>query len=218
MNRIQVKRLGICPYFPVWREMQCYTTARNACSTDQIWLLQHQPVYTLGMAAKDTPLPADGNIPVVHSDRGGQITYHAPGQLLAYLLLDLGRYKLRAKEYVHMLEAIIIDVLAHWSVVAQRRPGAPGVYLEDAKIAAIGIRIRRNYCYHGIAINVNMNMSPWQSIDPCGYQGLAVTQLAEHVAGITVSQVASYLQQHILVTLADRESIPDAPIAVQAVP
>ena len=179
-----VKRPGCVDYLPAWRAMQDFTAARTADTQDEIWLLQHPPVYTLGVAGKPEHLPRVANgIPVVRSDRGGQITYHGPGQLVIYLLLDMRRRALGVRPLVRMMEQAVIDSLAASGVTAHGRNEAPGVYVNKAKIAALGLRIRNGCCYHGLALNVDMDLSPFDAINPCGYPGLAVTQTRD--LGIT---------------------------------
>jgi len=174
---VRVRRLGRVEYEPTWRAMQAFTTQRGADSADELWLLEHPPVYTLGVAGRTEHLPRVANgIPVVRTDRGGQITYHGPGQVVLYLLLDLRRRGLSVRPLVRIMEQAVIDLLAAYGVPAAGRHEAPGVYVGGAKIAALGLRIRNNCCYHGLAFNVDMDLSPFHSIDPCGYTGLAVTQ------------------------------------------
>lgn len=174
---VRVRRLGRAEYEPTWRAMQAFTTQRGADSADELWLLEHPPVYTLGVAGRTEHLPRVANgIPVVRTDRGGQITYHGPGQVVLYLLLDLRRRGLSVRPLVRIMEQAVIDLLAAYGVAAAGRHEAPGVYVDGAKIAALGLRIRNNCCYHGLAFNVDMDLSPFHTIDPCGYSGLAVTQ------------------------------------------
>ena len=174
---VRVLRLGRAEYVPTWRAMQAFTTQRGADSADELWLLEHPPVYTLGVAGRTEHLPRVANgIPVVRTDRGGQITYHGPGQVVLYLLLDLRRRGLSVRPLVRIMEQAVIDLLAAYGVAAAGRHEAPGVYVGGAKIAALGLRIRNNCCYHGLAFNVDMDLSPFHTIDPCGYSGLAVTQ------------------------------------------
>ena len=174
---VRVRRLGRAEYEPTWRAMQAFTTQRGADSADELWLLEHPPVYTLGVAGRSEHLPRVANgIPVVRTDRGGQITYHGPGQVVLYLLLDLRRRGLSVRPLVRIMEQAVIDLLAAYGVAGAGRHEAPGVYVDGAKIAALGLRIRNNCCYHGIAFNVDMDLSPFHTIDPCGYSGLAVTQ------------------------------------------
>ncbi len=176
---LQVRRLGRQPYLPVWQAMRAFTDGRGATTTDELWLLQHDPVFTLGQAGKWEHVLAAGEIPVLPVDRGGQVTYHGPGQIVAYPLLDLRRLGLGVRELVQRIEQAIIDTLDVWNVVALRRAGAPGVYVGAAKIAALGLRVRRGCSFHGLAFNVAMDLEPFRRINPCGYQGLAVTQLSD---------------------------------------
>ena len=166
-------------YEPIWRAMQHFTAERDADTADEIWLLQHPPVFTLGLAGKPEHLLRDIGVPLVQVDRGGQITYHGPGQIVAYLLLDLNRRRLKVRELVHAMEQAIIDLLADYAIAAARRPGAPGVYVGDAKVAALGLRVRRGCSYHGLSLNVAMDLAPFAAINPCGYSGLPVTQLRD---------------------------------------
>jgi lipoyl(octanoyl) transferase len=156
--------------------MKAFTAARDAATRDEIWLLEHPPVFTLGQGAKPEHLLDPGAIPVVRTDRGGQVTYHGPGQAVIYLLLDLRRLGFGVKELVRRMEQAVIDLLAEYGVAAERRPGAPGVYAGGAKIAALGLRVRGGCCYHGLAFNVDMDLEPFRRINPCGYPGLEVTQ------------------------------------------
>ena len=174
---VHLRRLGQVEYEPTWRAMQAFTATRAADTADEIWLLEHPPVYTLGVAGRAAHLPRVANgIPVVRTDRGGQITYHGPGQVVIYTLLDLRRRGLAVRPLVRLLELSVIDLLAAYGVAAAARVEAPGVYVEGAKIAALGLRIRDGCCYHGLAFNADMDLTPFRAIDPCGYSGLAVTQ------------------------------------------
>jgi lipoyl(octanoyl) transferase len=173
----RLRRLGRVDYEPTWRAMQAFTAERAAGAADEFWLLEHPPVYTLGVAGRTEHLPRVANgIPVVRTDRGGQITYHGPGQVVLYTLLDLRRRGLAVRPLVRLLELSVIDLLAGYGIAAVARVEAPGVYVDGAKIAALGLRIRNGCCYHGLAFNVDMDLAPFRAIDPCGYSGLAVTQ------------------------------------------
>jgi len=174
-----VRDLGRQPYAPVWRAMQRFTDARDADTPDELWLVEHEPVFTLGQAGKPEHVLMPGDIPVIHVDRGGQVTYHGPGQIVVYPLLDIRRLGIGVREYVHKIEQAIIDTLLEWNILAIRREGAPGVYVGEAKIAALGIRVRKGRTFHGLAFNVAMDLEPFQRINPCGYAGLAVTSLAD---------------------------------------
>ncbi len=179
---VTIRHLGLCHYQPIWQRMQNFTRLRCAADGDQIWLLQHHPVFTRGSSCRAQPRSAPGSaeIPLIHTDRGGQITYHGPGQLVAYLLLDLKRRRQGPKSLVAQIEQVVIDLLAGYSVQAARNSGAPGVYVGAAKIAALGLRIKRGCCFHGLSLNVDMNLQPYRRIDPCGYPNLAVTHLRAH--------------------------------------
>ena len=176
---LKIRRLGRQPYEPTWRAMSAFTDNRVADTVDELWLLEHDPVFTLGQAGKMEHVLMPGDIPVVPVDRGGQVTYHGPGQIVAYPLIDLRRLGVGVRELVDKIEQSIIDTLQHWQIVAARREGAPGVYVDAAKIAALGLRVRRGCSFHGLAFNVAMDLEPFQRINPCGYKGLAVTQVLD---------------------------------------
>ena len=175
----RVRELGRQPYEPVWRAMQRFTDVRDESTTDELWVVEHDPVFTLGQAGKPEHVRAAGDIPVIHVDRGGQVTYHGPGQIVVYPLLDLKRRKVGVREYVHRIEQALIDTLGEWNIQAERRDGAPGVYVADAKVAALGIRVRRGCTFHGLAFNIGMDLEPFHRINPCGYQGLQVTSMGD---------------------------------------
>ena len=172
-----VRDLGRQPYEPVWRAMQAFTDARDATTPDELWLVEHDPVFTLGQAGRPEHVLAPGDIPVLHVDRGGQVTYHGPGQVVAYPLLDLRRLKLGVRDYVCRIEQAVIDTLAEWNIEGARKDGAPGVYVNGAKVAALGIRVRRGCCFHGLAFNIAMDLEPFHRINPCGYAGLEVVAM-----------------------------------------
>ncbi len=180
-----VRSLGLVEFNLTWEAMKQFTAERNSQTRDEIWLVQHPPVYTLGLAGKPEHLLNPTDIPVIKIDRGGQITYHGPGQIVAYILLDMRRWKLNVRELVYIMEQAVTDLLGEFSVAAQRRVDAPGVYVGDAKIAALGLKIKNGCCYHGLALNVDMDLRPFANINPCGFAGLRVTQACE--LGITVS-------------------------------
>ena len=194
-TQLIIRRLGLCDYEPVWRDMQAFTQARDAGTADELWLVEHPPVYTFGLNAKPEHLHDPGDIPVVRCDRGGQVTYHGPGQVVVYCLIDLRRMGLGVKTFVQKLEQSIIDLLAEYDVTAERQAGAPGVYVQGAKIAALGLRITRGASYHGIALNVDMNLEPFARINPCGYPGMAVTQLSALASRIDRAVIAERLLQ-----------------------
>ena len=195
---IHIKALGMVEYEPTWRTMQRFTAERTADTLDEIWLVQHPPTYTQGQAGKPEHLLNPTSIPVVKIDRGGQITYHGPGQIVAYLLLDLRRWKINVRELVRLMEQAVIDLLAEYGVKAEGREDAPGVYVGDAKIAALGLKIKTGCSYHGLSFNVDMDLSPFDNINPCGYEGLRVTQAIEF--GITVpwEELQAQLTQNLV--------------------
>jgi lipoyl(octanoyl) transferase len=176
---LAVRHLGLVAYERAHDQMRAFTATRTVSTPDELWLLEHPPVYTLGQAGRPDHLLRDNGIPVVRTDRGGQITYHGPGQVVTYALLDLRRRGLTVKRLVCLLEQAVIDLLAAHRVAGERRAGAPGVYVRGAKVAALGLRVRGGCTYHGLALNVSMDLAPFRDINPCGYEGLAVTQLAE---------------------------------------
>jgi len=177
----RVRNRGLAEYAPVQEEMRRFTDRRTATTRDELWLLQHSPVFTQGQAGRAEHLIDPGHIPVVQADRGGQVTYHGPGQWVLYLLLDLRRRQLGVRDLVDLIENAVTELLAEYGIAAQTRPGAPGVYVDGAKIAALGLRVRRGCSYHGVALNVAMDLSPFSRIDPCGYAGLAVTSMAREL-------------------------------------
>ena len=175
-----VRDLGRQPYEPVWRAMQAFTDARDESTPDELWVVEHDPVFTLGQAGKPEHVLMPGEIPVIHVDRGGQVTYHGPGQIVAYPLLDLKRLKIGVRDYVCRIEQAIIDTLAEWNIGAARKDGAPGVYVNGAKIASLGIRVRRGCTFHGLAFNVaGESTAAFARINPCGYAGLQVVALSD---------------------------------------
>lgn len=176
---LKVRRLGRQPYQATWKAMSAFTDNRTAETADELWLLEHDPVFTQGQAGKAEHVLAPGEIPVVQVDRGGQVTYHGPGQIVAYPMIDLRRVGVGVRELVHRIEQSLIDTLAHWEIHAERLEGAPGVYVGGAKVAALGLRVRRGCSFHGLAFNVNMDLEPYDRINPCGYKGLAVTQVLD---------------------------------------
>lgn len=188
-----VRRLGLQPYEPVWWAMRTFTDARTPQSPSELWLLEHPPVFTLGQAGREEHLRTPGTIPVVRSDRGGQVTYHGPGQLVAYLLLDLRAARLGVRPLVTLLERTLIDLLAELGVAAQSRHDAPGVYVGGRKIASLGLRVRRGCSYHGIALNVDLDLEPFSRIDPCGLAGLAVTSLRDIGVRVGVAEAGDRL-------------------------
>jgi lipoyl(octanoyl) transferase len=184
---------GLSPYEPVWRAMQAFTDARTPQTTDELWVVEHTPVFTLGQAGKWEHVLNPGDIPVVPVDRGGQVTYHGPGQIVAYPLIDLRRAGIGVRDYVQRIEQAVIDTLAEWNITAARRDGAPGVYVNGAKIAALGIRVRRGCTFHGLAFNIAMDLEPFHRINPCGFQGLQVTQVLDLGGPSRLADVESVL-------------------------
>lgn len=214
-----VRFLGLRPYVEAWQAMRAFTDARDRETPDELWLLEHPPVFTLGQASRPGHLHDPGGIPVVQSDRGGQVTYHGPGQLVAYLLLDLRRAGLGVKRLVNLLERAVIDVLAGESITAAARPGAPGVYVEGAKIASLGLRVRDGCCYHGVALNLDLDLAPFERIDPCGFPALEVTRLVDlGVAPTRLAEMGRRLAEQIAALLgtemswagSERAPLPDA--------
>lgn len=175
-EQVIVRQLGRVEYEPTWRAMQAFTAAREPDTPDELWVLEHPPVFTQGQAGKPEHLIAATDIPVIPIDRGGQITYHGPGQVVVYVLVDLRRRGYGIRELVTRMEQAVIDLLSAHGVNAARQPGAPGVYVEGAKIAALGLRVKHGCTYHGLALNVDMDLSPFGAINPCGYAGMLVTQ------------------------------------------
>ncbi len=192
-----VRDLGRQPYEPVWRAMQAFTDARDESTPDEFWLVEHDPVFTLGQAGNPEHVLMPGDIPVIHVDRGGQVTYHGPGQIVLYPLLDLRRLKVGVKEYVCKVEQSMIDTLADWNIHAVRRDGAPGVYVNDAKIGALGIRVRHGCTFHGLAFNIAMDLEPFRRINPCGYAGLQVTSMADLGGPSSLEVVKTRLIEHL---------------------
>jgi len=222
---VVVRWLGRVPYEPTWRAMQQFTEQRDADTPDELWLLEHEPVFTLGMNADPAHVLAPADIPVVRIDRGGQVTYHGPGQLVVYPLIDVRRARLGVRDLVTALERAVIELAAGYGIAAACRAAAPGVYVEDRKLASVGLRIRRGGSYHGLALNVNMDLEPFARINPCGYAGLEMTQLAalggpaevEHVGRELVSLLVPRLT-HAAVGDAQSRATPTAPSARQEFP
>ncbi|HET9106685.1 MAG TPA: lipoyl(octanoyl) transferase LipB [Steroidobacteraceae bacterium] len=193
-----VRNLGLVDYEPTWRAMQRFTDERGPDTPDEIWLLEHPPVFTLGMNASRDHVLAPGEIPVVQIDRGGQVTYHGPGQLVVYPLVDLRRAGLGVRDIVTALERSVIDYAAELGIAAECRKGAPGVYVDGRKLASVGIRVRRGASYHGTALNVSVDLEPFSRINPCGYAGLEMTRLADLSDVASVSVAARAFEPHLL--------------------
>lgn len=200
-----VRRPGRVPYEPTWRAMQDFTAQRDAATPDELWLVEHPPVYTLGQAGKAEHLLHVTDIPLVKIDRGGQITYHGPGQVVGYLLLDLHRRGLKVREMVNLIEQALIDCIADYGLDARRKDGAPGVYIDDAKVAALGLRVKNGCSYHGLSLNVDMDLTPFTWINPCGYSGLQTIQLKDFGVTEGPEDVATRLLGHL------QRHFPDVP-------
>lgn len=194
---LRVRRGGLLPYEPTWQAMRTFTDQRDAHTPDEVWLLQHAPVFTLGQAGRPEHLLRDIGVPMVRIDRGGQITYHGPGQLVAYLLIDLARRRLKVREMVSLMEQAVIDCLSQFGLGAERLAGAPGVYVGGAKIAALGLRVRNGCSYHGLSLNVDMDLAPFSAINPCGYEGLKTVQLRDFGVAADIDMVGSALLRHL---------------------
>lgn len=200
LSALKVRQLGTLDYEQVWRAMQAFTDRRGPDTPDELWVVEHPPVFTLGQAGKPEHVLAPGNIPVLQVDRGGQVTYHGPGQIVAYPLLDIRRMGMTVRALVTSIEQAVIDLLQTYSIEAARAPGAPGVYVDGVKIAALGLRVRRGCSFHGLAFNVNMDLEPFQRINPCGFAGLKVTQLSA-LATVSLPEVRQRLVRCLAATL-----------------
>lgn len=194
---VLVRKLGRIPYERAWRAQQDFTAARDGRTLDEIWLLEHPAVYTIGRKGRTRSIPRELGIPLIHSDRGGDLTYHGPGQLVAYVLIDLQRRGLGVRGLVSRLEQAVIDLLAARGLQSHRRAGAPGVYVEGRKLAALGLRVQRGCSYHGLALNVDVDLRPFAAIDPCGYSGLEVTRLADLGLSLSVSRAVTWFLPHL---------------------
>lgn len=195
---MNIMNLGIKPYYDVWQKMKGFTQNRNEHTTDEVWLLEHPPVYTQGQAGKSEHILNAKTIPIIQSDRGGQVTYHGPGQLVAYVLMDIRRRNLGIKTLVSMLERILIDVLTHYHLTAKTQCGAPGVYIDGKKIASIGLRVKNGCTYHGIALNVNMDLDPFLGINPCGFARMEMTQIRHFIPAVQMKEVRDYFTLEFL--------------------
>ena len=205
--RFVIKQKGLVDYYVAWQAMKDFTAARTPQTCDEIWLLQHPAVYTQGVAGRPEHILAENNIAVVKTDRGGQITYHGPGQLIAYLLLDIRHLKLGVRELVRRMENAVVNLLGEYQIDAHGRIDAPGVYIDTAKIASLGLKIKKNFCYHGIALNVDMDLRPFLAINPCGYADMRVTQTRDHGIADGVEVLGAKLSDHLKKELVkERES------------
>jgi lipoyl(octanoyl) transferase len=205
-----LRNLGQVPYDSTWQKMQDFTNSRDDQTPDEIWLLEHAPVFTQGQAGKAEHVLNAGDIPVVQADRGGQVTYHGPGQLVVYLLLNLRRKSLGVRDLVDLMEQSVVELLAEYGVRAYPKPDAPGVYVDEAKVCSLGLRVRRGCSFHGLALNLDMDMEPFLRINPCGYAGMAMTQLASLVPGLdsagAVSRMGDILINKIGYTTVSRRT------------
>ena len=195
---VNIRSLGLEPYEPVWRAMQAFTDQRDSSTADEIWFVEHEPVFTLGLNANREHLLATGDIPVVQIDRGGQVTYHGPGQLMIYLLLDLRRSGLGVRDLVTALEQSTVDLAADYGIQATSRAAAPGVYVEGRKLASVGLRIRRGACYHGMALNIELDLEPFSRINTCGFQDLDVTDLRGLGIAAARATIEANFERHLL--------------------
>lgn len=198
MSTLRIRRLGRADYEPTWRAMQRFTAGRDGATADELWLVEHPPVFTQGLAGRPEHLLCETGIPLVQVDRGGQVTYHGPGQAVAYLLLDLSRRGFKVRGLVERMEQAVIDLLAAHGICGARVPGAPGVYVDGAKIAALGLRVKNACCYHGLALNVDLELEPFSAINPCGYPGLRVTRLADLGVAQGWAEIGEELLAHLI--------------------
>ncbi len=196
-DTLLVKILGRQPYEPVWQAMQSFTEHRTKDTPDEIWLLEHEPVFTLGRNGKKEHILDKTNIPIIEIDRGGQVTYHGPGQLIVYLMIDIKRHGLGVRKLVTLIEQSITDTLNEYQLNARAKKEAPGVYIGDAKIAALGLRIKKGCSFHGLSLNLNMDLTPFKQINPCGYKNLEVVQLSDYIEDIELSKVQQQLTFHL---------------------
>lgn len=195
--KINLKYLGLSEYEPVWRAMQEFTNQRNQDTTDELWMVEHPPVFTQGQAGKPEHVLNPGDIPIIQVDRGGQVTYHGPGQIVIYPLIDLKRHKIGIRALVNGIEQALINTMAEYGVIAKRKEKAPGVYVDGKKIASLGLRVRKGCTFHGLAFNIRMDLEPFQRINPCGYKGLEATQLSELQSTAELEKVQEQLIKHL---------------------
>jgi lipoyl(octanoyl) transferase len=197
---LNIRYLGLQTYTDVWDDMKRFTSERNENTIDELWLLEHPPIYTQGQAGKAEHILNLHSIPIVQTDRGGQVTYHGPGQLVAYVLIDIRRRNMGIRTLVCKLEEVLISILKQFNITAQTRCGAPGVYVDDKKIASIGLRVKNGCTYHGIALNVAMDLAPFSGINPCGYKALAMVQIQDFIPDVTMEQVSEQFVKGFLTT------------------
>lgn len=206
MDELIVRSLGEQPYLETWEAMKAFTATRDATTPDEVWLLEHPRVYTQGQAGKAEHILAPGDIPVIQVDRGGQVTYHGPGQIVAYLMIDLTRHRLGVRTLVDVIEQAIVRTLASLGIAAAPRPDAPGVYVDGAKIASLGLRVKRGCSFHGLALNVSMDMEPFRRINPCGYAGMPMCQVSDFVPDVVTADVVKTLSDELVAGLARGKS------------
>ncbi|MBR9869705.1 MAG: lipoyl(octanoyl) transferase LipB [Gammaproteobacteria bacterium] len=205
MTDLIIRSLGQQPYMEAWEAMKSFTASRDENTVDELWCLEHPRVFTQGQAGKAEHILLPGDIPVIQVDRGGQVTYHGPGQLVVYLLIDLTRRKLGVRSLVDEIEQAIVRTLAHYDIKAAPRSDAPGVYVNGAKIASLGLRVRKGCSFHGLALNVNMDMEPFSRINPCGYAGMSMSQVSNFVPGVSVYDVEQHLVKELIAGLAGQD-------------
>ena len=203
---ISVKYLGLTPYESTWHEMKNFTSKRNESTQDEIWITEHEAIYTLGLNRKDFKAPLRDDIPVLHVDRGGKITYHGRGQLIIYLLIDLDRYHLTIRSFVTLIEKSIVNFLSRRDIKASAKIEAPGVYIGDKKIASLGLRIKNHASYHGLSLNIDMDLSPFEAIDPCGYKNLQMTQLKTFINDVSIENTGLEIANDIKYQLLNLKS------------
>lgn len=209
---LAIKSLITADYQSIWHAMRLFTEERSAATPDEIWFIEHLPVYTLGQAGKQEHILNSGNIPVIQVDRGGQVTYHGPGQLMVYVMLDLRRLGIGVRDLVTRLEQSIIDLLAPYNVIAQGKRDAPGVYVGDKKICSIGLRVRKGCSYHGLAFNVDMDLAPFTGINPCGFRGLQMTQMKDLGIPLSLNETAEELSKYLMKNLGYTPSFLPSPV------
>ena len=196
-----IRNLGIQPYIPIWEKMQLFTDTRDSFTDDELWSLQHPPVFTLGRHSDESHILQRSHIPIVKIDRGGQVTYHGPGQIVIYCLLDLHRLKKGVRQVVSIMEDSVIEFLSHYGVKSFAKKEAPGVYTDEGKISALGLRVRKGRCYHGLSLNIDMNLRPFQDINPCGYAKLNIVQLSDYVETPSILKCEQQLIQTLIARL-----------------
>lgn len=207
-NSVIIRHLGICDYQAMWQTMKSFTDQRQPNTPDEIWLLQHPPVFTQGQAGKAEHIHDPHDIPIVQTDRGGQVTYHGPGQLIAYTLIDLRRKQLTIRQFVTHIEQAIIALLKHYDIEGNTRCKAPGVYIADDKVASLGLRVRKGCAYHGLSLNVDMDLTPFSYINPCGFSRLGMTQLSEHINTVKIHEIEQQLSYSLIRELGyNREDV-----------